>query len=110
LVLDEPTQGVDLKGQAELYRLITRIRDRHQCSVLMVSHDLHLVMSSTDEVICLNQHVCCHGHPEQVSADPAYLELFGKSNAAAVALYTHHHNHHHDISGCVVKEHKHEHP
>jgi ABC-type Mn/Zn transport systems, ATPase component len=110
LVLDEPTQGVDLKGQAELYRLITRIRDRHQCAVLMVSHDLHLVMSSTDEVICLNQHVCCHGHPEQVSNDPAYLELFGKRNVEAVALYTHHHNHHHDLTGCVVKEHKHEHP
>jgi zinc transport system ATP-binding protein len=110
LVLDEPTQGVDLKGQAELYRLITRIRDRHQCSVLMVSHDLHLVMSATDEVICLNQHVCCHGHPEQVSNDPAYLELFGKSGAAAMAVYTHHHNHHHDLAGCVVKDHKHEHP
>ncbi len=103
LVLDEPTQGVDLKGQAELYRLITQIRDRHQCGVLMVSHDLHLVMSATDEVICLNQHVCCHGHPEQVSNDPAYLELFGKSGAAAMAVYTHHHNHSHDLTGAIIK-------
>ena len=104
LVLDEPTQGVDLKGQAELYQLITTIRDRHACSVLMVSHDLHLVMSSTDEVICLNQHVCCHGHPEHVSNDPAYLELFGKRGAEAMAVYTHHHNHHHDLTGDIVKE------
>ena len=104
LVLDEPTQGVDLKGQAELYRLITRIRDQHDCGVLMVSHDLHLVMSATDEVICLNQHICCHGHPEQVSSDPAYLELFGKTGAEAMAIYTHHHNHHHDLTGDVVKE------
>ena len=104
LVLDEPTQGVDLKGQAELYRLITQIRDRHRCGVLMVSHDLHLVMSATDEVICLNQHVCCHGHPEQVSNDPAYLELFGKTGAAAMAVYTHHHNHSHDLTGAVINE------
>jgi zinc transport system ATP-binding protein len=104
LVLDEPTQGVDLKGQAELYSLITRIRDRHHCSVLMVSHDLHLVMSSTDEVICLNQHVCCHGHPEQVSNDPVYLEMFGRKGAEAMALYTHHHNHHHDLAGEIVRE------
>ena len=104
LVLDEPTQGVDLKGQAELYQLITTIRDRHDCSVLMVSHDLHLVMSSTDEVICLNQHVCCHGHPEHVSNDPAYLELFGKRGVEAMAVYTHHHNHHHDLTGDIVKE------
>ena len=104
LVLDEPAQGVDLKGQAELYRLITRIRDQYQCGVLMISHDLHLVMSATDEVICLNQHICCHGHPEQVSHDPAYLELFGRKGAEAMAIYTHHHNHHHDLHGQVVKE------
>lgn len=107
LVLDEPTQGVDLKGQAELYRLITQIRDRHDCGVLMVSHDLHLVMSATDEVICLNQHVCCHGHPEQVSNDPAYLELFGKVGVQAMAVYTHHHNHEHDLAGEIVGDHVH---
>lgn len=104
LVLDEPAQGVDVNGQAELYRLITEIRDRHQCGILLVSHDLHLVMSATDEVICLNQHVCCHGHPEQVSNDPAYLELFGKRDAEILAVYTHHHNHSHDLAGEVVRE------
>jgi zinc transport system ATP-binding protein len=102
LVLDEPAQGVDVNGQAELYRLISDIRNRHQCGILLVSHDLHLVMSATDEVICLNQHVCCHGHPEQVSNDPAYLELFGKKDAETLAVYTHHHNHSHDLSGDIV--------
>jgi zinc transport system ATP-binding protein len=106
LVLDEPTQGVDLKGQAELYRLITQIRDRHQCGVLMVSHDLHLVMSATDEVICLNQHVCCHGHPLQVSNDPAYLELFGRKDAETMAIYTHYHTHHHGLAGEVIRDDK----
>ena len=102
LVLDEPVQGVDVNGQAELYRLISDIRNRHQCGILLVSHDLHLVMSATDEVICLNQHVCCHGHPEQVSNDPAYLELFGKKDAETLAVYTHHHNHSHDLAGDIV--------
>jgi zinc transport system ATP-binding protein len=104
LVLDEPTQGVDLKGQAELYRLIMEIRDRQQCGVLMVSHDLHLVMAATDEVICLNQHVCCHGHPEKVSNDPAYLELFGKRDAETMAFYTHYHTHHHGLAGEVIPD------
>jgi ABC-type sulfate/molybdate transport systems ATPase subunit len=81
LVLDEPVQGVDVAGQAELYSLITRLRDRHGCGVLMVSH-LHLVMSTTDQVVCLNRHVCCSGHPEQVSGDPAFVELFGKTHKA----------------------------
>ena len=110
LVLDEPVQGVDINGQAELYALISSIRDRHQCGILMVSHDLHLVMSATDEVICLNQHVCCHGHPEQVSNDPAYLELFGKKQAESLAVYAHHHNHNHSLDGEVIDpDHDHTH-
>ncbi len=102
LVLDEPAQGVDIAGQEELYQTIANIRDSHGCSVLLVSHDLHLVMAKTDSVICLNRHVCCHGHPQQVSTDPAYLNLFGEKRPAALALYTHHHDHNHDIHGDVI--------
>jgi len=110
LVLDEPVQGVDVTGQAELYGLISRIRNSHDCGVLMISHDLHLVMAATDRVFCLNQHVCCSGHPEAVSKHPAYLELFGSPASAKLALYTHHHDHRHDIHGNVVitgQEHRH---
>ncbi|WP_372866706.1 zinc ABC transporter ATP-binding protein ZnuC [Pseudomonas sp.] len=103
LVLDEPVQGVDVSGQAELYRLITQLRDRHGCGVLMVSHDLHLVMSTTDQVVCLNRHVCCSGHPEQVSGDPAFVELFGQ-DAKSLAIYHHRHDHEHDLHGAVVNE------
>jgi zinc transport system ATP-binding protein len=103
LVLDEPVQGVDVTGQAELYGLITSIRNTHDCGVLMISHDLHLVMATTDRVFCLNRHVCCSGHPEAVSKHPAYLELFGSPASAKLALYTHHHNHTHDIHGNVIQ-------
>lgn len=99
LILDEPAQGVDVAGQAELYQLIGDIRSERNCGVLMISHDLHLVMSATDEVVCLNHHVCCHGKPEQVSNDPAFLELFGASVSEGLAVYTHHHNHEHELSG-----------
>jgi len=95
LVLDEPVQGVDIAGQSQLYRLITQLRDELDCGVLMISHDLHLVMAQTDTVICLNHHICCHGHPESVSADPAFLELFGREQDTGVAMYTHHHDHQH---------------
>ncbi|MWV10930.1 zinc ABC transporter ATP-binding protein ZnuC [Pseudomonas sp. R-28-1W-6] len=103
LVLDEPVQGVDVAGQAELYRLITRLRDRHGCGVLMVSHDLHLVMSTTDQVVCLNRHVCCSGHPEQVSNDPVFVEMFGQ-DARSLAIYHHNHDHSHDLHGAVVSQ------
>jgi len=103
LVLDEPVQGVDVQGQHELYRLIPQLRDELGCGVLMVSHDLHLVMAATDEVICMNGHICCSGHPETVSNSSEYLELFGQS-AAPVATYTHHHDHHHCLDGHVEED------
>lgn len=102
LVLDEPAQGVDVLGQAELYQLIGQLRERLGCAVLMVSHDLHLVMSATDQVVCLNRHICCSGHPEQVSHDPAFVALFGEE-AQGLAVYHHHHDHQHDLHGGVLK-------
>ena len=99
LVLDEPAQGVDVNGQAELYRLISDIRNRHQCGILLVSHDLHLVMAATDHVVCLNTHVCCSGRPDSVTRNPEYLALFGHRVAETHGLYTHDHDHSHDISG-----------
>ena len=113
LVLDEPVQGVDVSGQSALYALINEIRKERNCGVLLVSHDLHLVMATTDTVVCLNQHVCCQGHPDKVTNDPAYLALFGdallenQGQAARiksqVALYHHHHDHQHDAHGNVIK-------
>ena len=107
LVLDEPTSGVDVTGQADMYKLIGAIRKTHNCGVLLVSHDLHLVMAETDQVLCMNGHVCCSGNPSYVSQDPAYLELFGRETAQGLAVYTHHHDHTHDHGHHHTEHHDH---
>ncbi|PPR12277.1 MAG: Zinc import ATP-binding protein ZnuC [Alphaproteobacteria bacterium MarineAlpha11_Bin1] len=94
LVLDEPTANLDIHGRTEFYKLIGTIRDEQACGILLVSHDLDLVMSSTDKVVCINGHVCCSGKPDAVSQNPAYLDLFGEA-ASRVAVYRHHHEHNH---------------
>jgi len=104
LILDEPIQGVDVHGQTEIFRLLSTIRDRRGCAILMVSHDLHLVMASTDRVICLNRHICCTGSPEQVTRDEDFLKMFGPAATQALAIYSHdqqhrHGNCHHDDGG-----------
>lgn len=108
LILDEPVQGVDILGQAELYQLIAQIRDQQGCGVLLVSHDLHLVMAASDNVLCLNRHICCAGHPGEVQNHPSYKALFDfgltwrRQEAekvlpqGGVAPYWHHHDHRHD--------------
>lgn len=102
LVLDEPAQGVDLHGQQEMYHLLRDIRNETGCAILMVSHDLHFVMASTDRVLCLNQHVCCSGPAETVAQHPEYLALFNDGVHDDIGVYTHHHDHHHDLHGHVV--------
>jgi zinc transport system ATP-binding protein len=99
IVLDEPTAGVDISGEIRMYELIGELRTQLQCAVLLVSHDLHLVMSKTDQVLCLNQHLCCSGLPESVSQHPEYLALFGQQVADSIAIYAHNHDHEHDVSG-----------
>lgn len=98
IVLDEPTAGVDVSGEIRMYQLIVELRTRLQCAVLLVSHDLHLVMSQTDQVLCLNQHLCCSGQPESVSRHPEYLALFGQQASDSIAIYAHHHDHEHDVA------------
>jgi len=94
LVLDEPAQGVDVHGQTELYRLLGDLRTRRGCSILMVSHDLHLVMAATDLVVCLNHHVCCTGTPENISHNPDFLSLFGAAAQHHLAVFSHDTDHH----------------
>jgi zinc transport system ATP-binding protein len=101
LVLDEPVQGVDFNGEIALYDLISRIRERTGCGILLISHDLHVVMAKTDTVICLNGHVCCHGTPQSVTSNPEYLRLFGVRAAQTIAVYTHDHNHAHLPDGTI---------
>jgi len=91
LVLDEPVQGVDLQGQTEIYDYINKIRHEYGCGILMVSHDLHIVMKHTDEVLCLNQQMCCTGHPLSVSKSSEFKALFGDLSDS-LAIYEHHHD------------------
>ncbi len=96
LLLDEATQGLDQPGSATFYRTIEGLRRNTGCAVLMISHDLHVVMSTSDRVICLNGHVCCAGAPETVASSPEYKALFGADTEGTLALYRHHHDHSHD--------------
>lgn len=104
LVLDEPMQGVDITGQTELYQLLNQTRSWLNCAILMVSHDLNIVMANTDEVLCVNKHICCAGTPEVITNDPSFIHFFGDQFARNVAFYSHRHNHHHNLHGDVCLE------
>ena len=104
LVLDEPVQGVDYSGEVALYGLIKNISESLNCGILLISHDLHVVMSATNHVVCLNGHVCCSGSPVDVAQNKNYKELFGDQSSELLSIYEHEHNHTHSVDGKIMKE------
>jgi len=104
LVLDEPVQGVDFKGEISLYELIKEISEKVNCGILLISHDLHVVMSSTDYVVCLNGHVCCSGTPQSVANNNKYQELFGDRASTILSVYEHKHDHTHSPDGTIKRK------
>jgi len=104
LVLDEPVQGVDFKGEIALYELIKKISEELNCGILLISHDLHVVMSATDFVVCLNGHVCCSGTPQVVAKNDEYQELFGDRASTTLSIYEHKHDHTHSPDGTIKRK------
>ncbi len=101
LLLDEPSQGLDFKGEIKLYNQIVDVRDRLNCGILLVCHNLHMVMAKTNTVICINRHLCCAGTPVHVVNNQSFEELFGSEAARSHALYRHQHDHSHLPDGSI---------
>ncbi len=95
LILDEPDQNLDISGQLQFYELLSKIYKKRKIAILLVSHDLHLVMSSTKKVICLFHHICCSGKPDVISKDPKFTEIFGQDMSELMSVYNHYHTHSH---------------
>ena len=83
-----------------MYGLIKKIATDLNCGILLISHDLHFVMSATTHVICLNGHICCSGTPKQ-SHHQQNLCLYGAKLSTNLALYEHMHDHTHGTDGCI---------
>ena len=96
LLLDEPAQGMDIEAQSVVYDCIEQKRAREHVAIILVSHDLNVVMDTTNRVLCVNTHICCSGDARDVRVHPAYRQLFGEQ--ATLGVYQHHHDHQHWFS------------
>jgi zinc transport system ATP-binding protein len=91
LLLDEPVSGIDLVGESSFYALIEEIRKEYDLSLLIVSHNIHLVIKNSDKVLCLANHLCCTGVPAVIKESEAFMKMFGNY----LQPYTHKHDHPH---------------
>ena len=97
LIMDEATQGMDADGEERFYRLVNDYRARTNCAVILVSHEMHVVSSFSNWVICLNGHICCQGEPSLIFENEKFVELFGRFPQNELAYYPHKHDHSHDV-------------
>lgn len=77
LLLDEPVSGIDQNGLELFYNIVSDLRENHDLSIILVSHDLNLVAKYADRVILLNGTVICNGTPREVFNDDRTRNVFG---------------------------------
>jgi zinc transport system ATP-binding protein len=77
LLLDEPMTGLDVRGGMSFDGLLHHLNDHVGMTILMVSHDLHLVEHVSDLVLCINRTVHCHGSPDQVLQPDNLSKAYG---------------------------------
>lgn len=91
VILDEPTQYLDVTSQQEFYKLLKQIKETTGLTVFLISHDLFTVMKNSDQVICINGHICCIGKPNEASNN-----LDFKNALSEIGFYVHSHDHVHN--------------
>lgn len=87
LLLDEPTTGVDVVSQDSFYSLLHELRQDMKMTIVMVSHDIGVITSHVDDIICINQKVFCHGTPSDVLAGG----LIGRAYGSEAEIIMHGH-------------------
>ena len=79
LLFDEPTAGIDIAGEGNIYNLLHKLQDERGMTILIISHDLNIVYRYADKVLCLNKERLCFGEPDKALTSEQIERLYGES-------------------------------
>lgn len=87
LLFDEPLTGIDIGGQETIYSFLERLKRDKNLTVLFVTHELSIIYSLADRIICLNKRMLCSGVPKEVLTPERISDLY----SGKVKFYQHRH-------------------
>lgn len=77
LLLDEPTAGMNPSERQEVFKLIQKIHDQYQLTIILIAHDMQLVMNLCHRVQVLNEgKIIAVGLPNEIRVMPQVIEAY----------------------------------
>ena len=77
LLLDEPAAGMNPQESDELMRLVGKIRDDFDLSVLMIEHHMQVIMGICERIYVLDYGaLIAEGNPKEIQSNPRVIEAY----------------------------------
>lgn len=77
LLFDEPTTGVDLDSEEAIYEMLNELEREHGITVLLISHDVHIIRDYSEHMLALNRRVICFAESEEITKASVLHAIYG---------------------------------
>ena len=78
LLFDEPTTGVDLDSEEAIYGMLRSLTAKNNITLLLISHDLHIVREYSDYALALNKCIVFFGESKEVMNPETQKLIYGE--------------------------------
>jgi len=78
LLFDEPTTGVDLDSEEAIYGMLSELKKKNEITILLISHDLHIVRHYSDYMLALNKCVTFFGESKSIMDEKVQRIIYGE--------------------------------
>jgi zinc transport system ATP-binding protein len=78
LLFDEPTTGVDIDSEEPIYRMLNELREQNKITILLITHDIHIIREYSDQLLALNKCVTFFGESKKIMDIEVQKKIYGE--------------------------------